>query len=154
MQPFEVIEHTADVFIIAYGRSLEELFANAAVGMMSFLIDLASVRLAQRRTVTADADDRGVAHRLAERAAGPPQCRRVRSGTIYGAGTHGHVLACGRDGGTRRSRAAPLSPRREGRNLPYSRNQTGWLVAGACHLRRVRHVCRYPLRWDKLPCWT
>ncbi|HLQ63200.1 MAG TPA: archease [bacterium] len=58
MQPFEVIEHTADVGIIAYGRSLEELFANAAVGMMSFLIDLASVRLAQQRTVTADADDR------------------------------------------------------------------------------------------------
>lgn len=57
-QPFEVIEHTADVGIIAYGRSLEELFANAAVGMMSFLIDLASVRLVQQRTVDADADDR------------------------------------------------------------------------------------------------
>ncbi len=60
MQPFEVIEHTADVGIIAYGRSLEELFANAAVGMMSFLIDLASVRLIQQRTVTADADNREV----------------------------------------------------------------------------------------------
>ncbi len=59
-QPFEVIEHTADVGIIAYGRSLEELFANAAVGMMSFLIDLASVRLIQQRTVTADADNREV----------------------------------------------------------------------------------------------
>ena len=58
MQPFEVIEHTADVGIIAYGRSLEELFANAAVGMMSFLIDLASVRVIQQRTVSADADER------------------------------------------------------------------------------------------------
>ncbi len=57
-RPFEVIEHTADVGIIAYGRSLEELFANAAAGMMSFLIDLASVRRVQQRTVTADADDR------------------------------------------------------------------------------------------------
>jgi SHS2 domain-containing protein len=57
-QPFEVIEHTADVGIIAYGRSLEELFANAAVGMMSFLIDLASVRQVQQRAVDADADDR------------------------------------------------------------------------------------------------
>ena len=57
-QPFEVIEHTADVGIIAYGRSLEELFANAAVGMMSFLIDVTSVRLLQQRTLTADADDR------------------------------------------------------------------------------------------------
>jgi SHS2 domain-containing protein len=57
-QPFVVIEHTADVGIIAYGRSLEELFANAAAGMMSFLIDPASIRLAQERTITAEADDR------------------------------------------------------------------------------------------------
>ena len=57
-EPFEVIEHTADVGIIAYGRSLEELFANAARGMMSFLIDFSSVRLIEQRTVSADADDR------------------------------------------------------------------------------------------------
>lgn len=57
-EPFEVIEHTADVGIIAYGQSLEELFANAARGMMSFLIDFSSVRLIEQRPVTADADDR------------------------------------------------------------------------------------------------
>lgn len=57
-EPFDVIEHTADVGIIAYGRSLEELFANAARGMMSFLIDFSSVRLIEQRTVSADADDR------------------------------------------------------------------------------------------------
>lgn len=57
-KPFEVIEHTADVGIIAYGRTLEELFANAAVGMMSFLIDAASVRQAQERPLDAAADDR------------------------------------------------------------------------------------------------
>jgi SHS2 domain-containing protein len=57
-EPFEVIEHTADVGIIAYGQSLEEMFANAARGMMSFLIDFSSVRLIEQRTVTADADDR------------------------------------------------------------------------------------------------
>ncbi len=58
MQPFEVIEHTADVGIIAYGRSLEELFVNAAAGMMHFLIDPASVRPVEQRTMTVDADDR------------------------------------------------------------------------------------------------
>jgi SHS2 domain-containing protein len=58
MNRFEVIEHTADVGIIAYGRSLEELFANAAAGMMHFLIDKAMVRKAERRTMTVEADDR------------------------------------------------------------------------------------------------
>ena len=58
MEKFEVIEHTADVGIIAYGRSLGELFANAAAGMMHFLIDRAMVRKAERRTMTVEADDR------------------------------------------------------------------------------------------------
>ncbi len=58
MEKFEVIEHTADVGIIAYGRSLEELFENAAEGMMHFLIDPASVRPVEQRTMTVDADDR------------------------------------------------------------------------------------------------
>ncbi len=57
-RPFEVFDHTADVGIVAYGRSLEELFANAAVGMMSFLIDAATVRPGAKRTITVDADDR------------------------------------------------------------------------------------------------
>lgn len=58
MQPFEVIEHTADVGIIAYGRSREELFAHAAAGMMHFLIDPSLVRPVEQRTMTVDADDR------------------------------------------------------------------------------------------------
>ena len=56
--PFEVIEHTADVGIIAYGRSLEELFSHAAMGMMHFLIDAASVRPIEQRTRTVEAEDR------------------------------------------------------------------------------------------------
>jgi SHS2 domain-containing protein len=58
MERFEVFEHTADVGIIAYGRSLEELFANAAAGMMHFLIDNSIVRKTERRTRTVEADDR------------------------------------------------------------------------------------------------
>jgi len=56
--PFEVIEHTADVGIIAYGRSLEELFSHAAMGMMHFLIDAAAVRPIEQRTRTVEAEDR------------------------------------------------------------------------------------------------
>lgn len=55
---FEVIEHTADVGITAYGRSLEELFTNAARGMMHFLIDPGAVRPAERRARTVEAHDR------------------------------------------------------------------------------------------------
>lgn len=56
--PFEVIEHTADVGIIAHGQSLEELFANAARGMLHFLIDPAAVRPVERRAIAAEAGDR------------------------------------------------------------------------------------------------
>lgn len=56
--PFEVIEHTADVGITAHGRSPEELFTNAARGMMQFLIDPAAVRLVERRTRTVEAAER------------------------------------------------------------------------------------------------
>jgi SHS2 domain-containing protein len=40
---FEQFEHTADVGIKAYGKSLEELFENAAFGMFSIMVDLKGV---------------------------------------------------------------------------------------------------------------
>jgi len=43
MGSFEVIDHTADVGIVAKGATLPELFEVAAEGMFSFLIDSASV---------------------------------------------------------------------------------------------------------------
>ena len=36
---FEVLNHTADVGIIAYGRDLKEAFANAAKGLFSLITD-------------------------------------------------------------------------------------------------------------------
>ncbi len=56
-QSFEVIEHTADVGIIARGHSLEELFANAASGMLHFLIDPAAGRPVEGRQVVVEAED-------------------------------------------------------------------------------------------------
>jgi SHS2 domain-containing protein len=41
---FEELDHTADVGIRAYGKTLDELFANAAAGMFSLITDLAAVR--------------------------------------------------------------------------------------------------------------
>lgn len=41
--PFEPVEHTADLALIARGRSLAELFTHAAEGMIAFLYDRAAV---------------------------------------------------------------------------------------------------------------
>ena len=35
---FEVFEHTADVGIIAYGKTLSEAFENAALGMFDIIL--------------------------------------------------------------------------------------------------------------------
>ena len=42
---YELIEHTADIGIKAYGKDLKELFANAAGGMFEILADLKNVRI-------------------------------------------------------------------------------------------------------------
>lgn len=39
MKEFEIIEHTADVGIRAYGKSLAECFENAAKGMFAIITD-------------------------------------------------------------------------------------------------------------------
>jgi SHS2 domain-containing protein len=41
---FTVIEHTADVGIVAYGGDLEELYINAARGMLSLVIDMDTIK--------------------------------------------------------------------------------------------------------------
>jgi len=43
---FEVIDHTADIGIIAYGRELGELMDNAACGMTSLMIDPGTIQTA------------------------------------------------------------------------------------------------------------
>jgi len=55
---FEVIEHTADIGIIAYGSDIKEAFANAARGMFSLITDLEDIREASHRDVRAEATDR------------------------------------------------------------------------------------------------
>src|SRR5207249_482443 len=53
----EEIDHTADVAIRAYGRSLDELFANAAEGMSSLIADLSTVKPIGEVEVRLNADD-------------------------------------------------------------------------------------------------
>jgi SHS2 domain-containing protein len=51
MKRFELIEHTADTGLVAYGRTLAEAFANAAYGTFSIIADLRTVREVENRVV-------------------------------------------------------------------------------------------------------
>ena len=49
--PFEILEHTADVGVLARGRTLAEAFAHAAQGMFSVMVDLDGLRETQQRSI-------------------------------------------------------------------------------------------------------
>lgn len=59
MIPFEVFEHTADIGLRSYGRTLEEAFENAARGMFSLMADLNTVEATEEVKVRVEADDPG-----------------------------------------------------------------------------------------------
>ncbi len=58
MQPFETFEHTADIGLAARGRTLAELFENAAAGLVDLMVDPAGLRDETRLEVTLSAQDR------------------------------------------------------------------------------------------------
>ena len=49
MKRYQLIEHTADVGLVAYGRTLAEAFGNAAYGMFSIMAELRRVREVESR---------------------------------------------------------------------------------------------------------
>jgi SHS2 domain-containing protein len=55
--PFEILEHTADVGVLARGRTLAEAFAHAAEGMFSIRVDLDGVREVERRSIAVAGHD-------------------------------------------------------------------------------------------------
>ncbi len=54
---FEPVAHTADLGIRAWGGSLEELFEQAAAGIVSLMVDPKTVRPAEARAVSAQAPE-------------------------------------------------------------------------------------------------
>ncbi len=58
MVAYEIIEHTAEIGIKAYGRQLKELFAHMAEGMFSLIVPPEEVALRSTITVAAEAQDR------------------------------------------------------------------------------------------------
>ncbi len=57
MRRFRLIEHTADMGLVAYGESLAEAFANAAYGLFSLIVEPNKVKEKESRKVTVQAQD-------------------------------------------------------------------------------------------------
>jgi SHS2 domain-containing protein len=57
MPRFEVIDHTADIGIAAYGSDLKEAFSNAAYGMFTLIADLEDVGNDVVREISLEAID-------------------------------------------------------------------------------------------------
>jgi SHS2 domain-containing protein len=58
IKDFEVLEHTADVGIIAYGRNISQAFANAGKGLFYLITDLDSVIANTHRDIELTAADK------------------------------------------------------------------------------------------------
>ncbi len=54
---FEIVNHTADVGIIAYGADMNEVFANAAKGLFSLITELDDVEEVVHRDIEITAPD-------------------------------------------------------------------------------------------------
>ncbi len=57
MKRYRLIEHTADVGLIAYGSTLAEAFGNAAYGMFSIIAKLGTVRETESRQLEVNDND-------------------------------------------------------------------------------------------------
>ena len=57
MKPFEIIEHTADIGIVAYGTDIKQVFANAALGLFNLMADLDNLKEGVKREIDLSAED-------------------------------------------------------------------------------------------------
>lgn len=57
-RPFELLEHTADVFVKAYGDSVAEAFAACAEAMFALMVDESPIDSTEKVEFTIDAIDR------------------------------------------------------------------------------------------------
>lgn len=54
---FEFLEHTADIYIRAYGKGMEEAYENAALAMFETMTDSSKIAQIQEETVEVEAED-------------------------------------------------------------------------------------------------
>jgi len=55
---YEVLEHTADLMVRAYGRTLEECYENAAFAMMDQIVNASAARPAEQVDIAVDGENR------------------------------------------------------------------------------------------------
>ena len=55
---FEVIDHTADIGIVAYGTNIKQVFANAARGLFSLITELDTITEKEQHNIEITAPDR------------------------------------------------------------------------------------------------
>ena len=57
MQPFRVLEHTADIGFEAFGATRMEVFANAARALTHLMVDLETIEPREKLSLRAEASD-------------------------------------------------------------------------------------------------
>ena len=57
-QAFEILDHTADIGIMAYGADARELFSNAALALFSLITDLESIHEKSHLDLEVHSEDR------------------------------------------------------------------------------------------------
>ena len=57
MKRFRLIDHTADIGLIACGNNLAEAFANAAYGLFSIMVEINKVRQVKAQAMSVNAED-------------------------------------------------------------------------------------------------
>ncbi|MDH4068207.1 MAG: archease [Dehalococcoidia bacterium] len=55
---FEIVDHTADVGIVAYGTDIEELFCNAALALFSLITEPESIQEKSHLNLRVSSDER------------------------------------------------------------------------------------------------
>lgn len=55
---FDVLDHTADIGIIAYGTDIRQLFSNAALGLFSLITDLEGIEEKLNLSLKVKSEDR------------------------------------------------------------------------------------------------
>lgn len=56
-KPFTILDHPSDLGIEAWGESLSDAFRNAAIGLMSIIVDLESVEPKAERQISVSGSD-------------------------------------------------------------------------------------------------
>jgi len=63
-RPFQIVDHTADIGILAYGADVEELFVNAALALFSLITD--AERIEEKLQSTLEVSGEGTENLLVE----------------------------------------------------------------------------------------